>query len=759
MASTTRSPMSARPSQEGSLESDLVLPLERVDLSMVERVGAKAARLGALANQGFPVPAGVVVTVEATRSPNLLHLAAGHVIERLGTGPVAVRSSAVAEDQADASFAGLYETVLGVYGREDLEIALERVVASACDSRVESYRDQDEPASIAVLVQQMVDADEAGVAFTAHPLTGARNEVIVTAVSGLGEQLVSGDVDGETWTVTGDHAVTNDGRGVLDRAKAVQVAELARRVETLEGCPQDIEWAFARGQLHLLQARPMTALPDEVSWTTTVKNPFLRRDFRCAEWLAEPVTPLFETWYLPLQDQGFAAIQREMYGGGMEAPFHAVVNGWYYAGIGQPGPSALRGMLLHPLYGLRWAKAFHRVGQDPVYGEKHMAQPAVEAHHTLLMPRYRRIVEDAEEQIPQATFPELVALIDAVAHASGSIMYSIADGAGYGWKAEGALVAFCKKHIDDRPLGYYQPLVAGLHQPGPPVAHAVTNLDWCHPTAGERQDAFAGISPQRHAELRNRREQLERECRDALSARPKLVARFDTFLDIAQRYARIREEITADLTFGWPVMRAALGRIGEQLTATGTIDHPDDVYWLTRHDIDEELAGSTRNRAEDIARRRDAWAHQNRLSPPEWIGKPSKAYLKRRETLAVSHATTTDALLVGVPASPGRATGPVRIVTDTDQFDQVAPGDILVARLTAPAWTPLFARVAAVITDSGSVAAHASLIAREFGIPAVVATHHGTTTLRNGQTVIVDGTAGIITAEDQLGQTTDWSSL
>jgi phosphoenolpyruvate synthase/pyruvate phosphate dikinase len=114
---------------------------------------------------------------------------------------------------------------------------------------------------------------------------------------------------------------------------------------------------------------------------------------------------------------------------------------------------------------------------------------------------------------------------------------------------------------------------------------------------------------------------------------------------------------------------------------------------------------------------------------------------------AVAAARTSpgaESAIVGQPPSPGRATGPVRVITDPAEFDRFAAGDVLVARATAPAWTPLFGKAAAVVTDGGTLAAHASLVAREYGIPAVVATGDATARLRDGQVVTVDGGAGVV---------------
>ena len=114
--------------------------------------------------------------------------------------------------------------------------------------------------------------------------------------------------------------------------------------------------------------------------------------------------------------------------------------------------------------------------------------------------------------------------------------------------------------------------------------------------------------------------------------------------------------------------------------------------------------------------------------------------------------------IVGQPASPGRATGPVRIIHGPGDFDRFQPGEVLVARATAPAWTPLFARAVAVVTDGGTLAAHASLVAREYGIPAVVATGDATTRLADGQVVTVDGGAGTVHPTTDQASGSEWRS-
>jgi len=194
----------------------------------------------------------------------------------------------------------------------------------------------------------------------------------------------------------------------------------------------------------------------------------------------------------------------------------------------------------------------------------------------------------------------------------------------------------------------------------------------------------------------------------------------------------------------WPIMRRAVLRIGEALVARGLIGVAEDIFFLTRT---EALGALTDGRLEptvSVEQRRAAREEQARLVPPLLIGHANPILRRLLDSFArtVGAAPSASALVTGTPASPGRASGPVRVVHRPDQFDELQPGEILVAPMTAPAWTPLFTRAAAVVTDVGSAAAHASIIAREYGIPAVVGCGDATARLKNGMLVMVDGSTG-----------------
>jgi pyruvate,water dikinase len=316
-------------------------------------LGTKAANLARLASSGFPVPRGFVVTPAAEANWDAACARIRAAAAALGGQRFAVRSSGTAEDLDGASFAGQYETHLHV-SLDALPETVRAVFASAAMARVAAYRQaragaSSVPPRMAVLVQEMVAADAAGVAFSANPLTGARDEVVITAVRGLGERLVAGEAVGDEWVVRDHTAVCRRRReGVLAPAQAVCIAALARRTAVHFGVPQDMEWAIAGGRLIVLQARPMTALPEAVAWTPPTNGWWLR-NLRLGEWLPEAVTPLCADWLIPRIDAGFARAARADLGFTV-VPNTAFVNGWYYTtpqGRGSLPAMVLR-LLVHP---------------------------------------------------------------------------------------------------------------------------------------------------------------------------------------------------------------------------------------------------------------------------------------------------------------------------------------------------------------------------------------------------------------------------
>lgn len=710
--------------------------------------GGKAATLGVLAAAGMPVPDGFVVTAEAFDAPEDLDAAVAAAAAPLGDGPFAVRSSAVAEDTAEASFAGLYESYLNV-SRRELPAAVRRCHASAAAARVTAYQPGQQhsgPASMAVLVQVMVPAESAGVAFTANPVTGDRNEVIVTAVRGLGERLVGGQAVGDEWVATRDSVERRrDTEHAIDARQARAVADLARQVEALMGGPQDVEWAISGGRLALLQARPMTALPDPVDWTPPGPGLWVR-NFRLGEWLPDPMTPLFADWLLQQLDEGFEAGVRSTAGAGLDFP-HAAVNGWYYT-TAHPTltPKRLlraiarsRGRLLWFLY-----HAIVQPGRRPQAADRALLGRLHEKWNSEMLPAYRQLVAAGEAEVDTAPASRLAALVDEVGLAAGQHLWYLAVIGGSAWKMEAALARFARRHLSGILPDGVAVLLRGLHDPAETPPHAVSSIDWYHPTAGERGGTARGtLDPGRQQRLRAERAAAERACTKALARDAATAARYAALLHTAQRYAVIREKQAGDLTLGWPLLRRAVSRLGQRLHADELIHDPADAYFLTRAELTAPQASLTAA----VTARRSAWQWQQRLPAPLTLGTAPPLMQLILDKAGLPHAPNQvpTGAIAGQPASPGRVTGPARILHAPDEADRLAPGDVLVAPATAPAWTPLFAIAAAVVTDGGTLAAHASLVAREYGIPAIVGTGNATTRLQDGQVITVDGTTGLIT--------------
>ncbi len=272
----------------------------------MEAVGGKAAALAALAQRGHRVPPFFVIGTELyerTRHDPLVAAAeqalrdagpgersgraarlretiaharvderAWHAVvdayrTRLGGGPVAVRSSAAEEDGAHRSYAGQYDSFLGVEGADALGRAVHGVWASAYGDRAIAYRasggSDGGHERMAVIVQRMVAADSAGVLFTRDPTQAGSEHVVIAATRGLGDRLASGAIDGETVRVDRNtlSVSARDGEPVLDADEIGELARLGVRIERELGAPQDVEWAWAGDALYVLQARPITGAP------------------------------------------------------------------------------------------------------------------------------------------------------------------------------------------------------------------------------------------------------------------------------------------------------------------------------------------------------------------------------------------------------------------------------------------------------------------------------------------------------------------
>jgi pyruvate,water dikinase len=292
--------------------------------------------------------------------------------------------------------------------------------------------------------------------------------------------------------------------------------------------------------------------------------------------------------------------------------------------------------------------------------------------------------------------------------------------------------------------------------------HAIYNLDFGNPVPADAPAPLLetlklflrgqGVDP--HARQRasaDRREQAVQAVQGRLRGlRLKL---FRRFLAPAQRYAPLREDGLADIGLGYPLLRQMLHEIGRRFVDRGIIEGADDIFWLTEDEV-ERIAGELDrgaplgepdSLATTIPQRKATWRTARRAAPPLMLPQIKLFGVDIAELKASKGRGRKGDTLKGVAASPGTVTAPACVVSGPEDFSRMKTGDVLVAPLTTPAWTPLFARAAAVVTDVGGPLSHGSIVAREYGIPAVLGTGAATKRIRSGQMITVDGSSGEVT--------------
>jgi phosphohistidine swiveling domain-containing protein len=230
---------------------------------------------------------------------------------------------------------------------------------------------------------------------------------------------------------------------------------------------------------------------------------------------------------------------------------------------------------------------------------------------------------------------------------------------------------------------------------------------------------------------------------------------FRKTLGMAQTMAQVRENALSDIGLGYPVLRQMLHELGRRFEQAGLIAQGEDIYWLEADEVEDAVAslergGELSSLAEEVAQRRTTHEALKRVSPPPMLPPKKKLFgINMESWLPAAEDSQAAGTLKGVAASAGRITAPACVLHGPEDFDEMRPGDVLVAGTTTPAWTPLFAMASAVVTDIGGPLSHGSIVAREYGIPAVLGTGVATRRIQSGQTITVDGSAGVVTLPER----------
>jgi pyruvate,water dikinase len=238
---------------------------------------------------------------------------------------------------------------------------------------------------------------------------------------------------------------------------------------------------------------------------------------------------------------------------------------------------------------------------------------------------------------------------------------------------------------------------------------------------------------------------------------------FTRLLKWAQRYAPVREDALADVGLGWPLVRRMLRELGRRLVAAGALAKLDDVFWLRLGELEEAARGLDAAQAPQdfqnaVVQRRATWEREQAVTPPVTLPVKGGARMMGIDWTNWMPARTDQEAgdtIKGQSGSPGRVSGVARVIHGPDEFGQMRQNEILVAKITTPAWTPLFALASGVVTDVGGPLSHSSIVAREYQIPAVLGTGVATERIRSGQRIMVDGDEGTVKVEAPTISTRD----
>jgi rifampicin phosphotransferase len=796
----------------------------------VSSAGGKGANLGELVRAGLPVPDGFVITtaaygaavqpldlriadrlsadngasiradIGAISMPFDLRAEIAEAYADLGAGPVAVRSSATAEDLLGAAFAGQQDTYLNVIGETELSNAVRRCWASLWTERAISYRARlgidSAEIRIAVVVQRMINAEVAGVMFTADPISGDRDTIMIEASNGLGEAVVSG-------LVTPDHYVLDDqGRirefdpGDPDRAQRLpdrvlaELARLGRVVAKYFGRPQDIEWAYAEDRVWLLQARPMTALPPPPIELNAAQR---RLGSVLLDYLPVRPYPIDMTTWVPYGPAGMMAKVIGRFG--IRDAFEGFLPEDEYGVVDRLVPVAPRptlGVLRAPW---RIATLAHRYDpgrwtEDPRFAEflgevrdlaardlMTMPWPQLKAMPREALALIKPIGDLRIDYLPRTGLALLRLFIVLRLLRRSALLGDLIVGARTRTTdANRALEALAARargdsslrgaitRLDPKALTAFPEFQAEFNAYLAEYGHreTVTPVLVTPPTQGDAPETVLSLinvlatgSPRTADHTDGAMSELLKH--PLLRGSRRRQARIERWVEAARTGMAFREDSHFYFLMPLPILRRSLLEMGRRLCDVGVLEKPEEVFHLRLDELESiqdpaQLPSTSSGRLETASGRSKAESLRAAVRTRSARREELRGVRLIDPTAVFPRRDCGDALITGTPASSGFATGPVTVIRGPDEFSRLAPGDVLVCPYTNPTWTTLFQRAAAVVVDSGGQGSHAAIVAREYGIPAVMGTGVGTTTLTDGQLVTVNGSTGRVAAADTDGQ-------
>lgn len=863
--------------------SSYVLSFQEIDKTQRMLVGGKGANLGELAKlAGIHVPEGFCITTQAFQRimgetpsitasldqlallqmedqkkigelsgelrrviegiaiPEEIQQAITRQLSRLGEhNAYAVRSSATAEDLPTASFAGQQDTYLNIIGKEAILAHISKCWASLFTERAVIYRLQNgfdhRKVQLAVVVQQMVFPEAAGILFTADPVTGNRKVLSIDASFGLGEALVAGLVNPDSYKVR-DGAIIDkqiatkqlaiygvkaggtqtqeidpdqQNRQALADEQILALARMGRTIEAHFGSPQDIEWCLADETFTIVQSRPITTLFPIPEANDAENHVYISVGHQ--QMMTDPLKPLGLSFFLlttraPMRTAGgrlFVDVTQHL-----AAP---VSRALLLQGMGQHDP-LMKDALQTIIERGDFIKAApdEQPGQSPKSAPPAPAPPPIEPDPTLVAELIKQnqasiaalkqtiqtkagadlfafILADLQ-QLRQLLFdPQSSAVFMAAINASAWINEKMNEWLGEKNAAD-TLAQSVPNNITSA-MGLALLDVADVIRPYPAVVdylqqgkednfwdgllqvdggqearHAIdafldqygmrcageidiTRDRWREqpttlvPLILSNIKTFAlGESKRRFEQGRQEALEKAQTLLDRLAALPdgeQKAKETRRNVDLLRYFIGYREYPKYGMVSRYFVYKQALLKEAEQLVQANVLQEKADIYYLTFEELREVVR--THQLDEGLIRgRKDAYKRYAKLAPPRVItsdGEIMRGAYKRENLPA-------DAL-VGLPVSAGVIEGRARVILNMADAD-LAEGDLLITPFTDPSWTPLFVAIKGLVTEVGGLMTHGAVIAREYGLPAVVGVENATTLIKDGQRIRVNGTEGYV---------------
>jgi phosphoenolpyruvate synthase/pyruvate phosphate dikinase len=856
-----------------------VLDLEEIDQTQVALVGGKGANLGELSRiEGVRVPAGFCVTTDAFRRimaavpwidvqlerlsgldpddrqairalsaeirqtvaeiaiPADLAAAISSSVARLG-GPVAcaVRSSATAEDLPTASFAGQQDTYLNVVGLAAILQDVSRCWASLFTERAVTYRLRNgfdhQKVHMAVVVQQMLFPQAAGILFTADPVTSNRKVVSIEASFGLGEALVSGLVNADVYRVRDGEVVAkavaakrlaihaspaggtrelaiepaSQEQPALTDAQIVRLAALGRRIEAHFGHPQDIEWCLVDDGFQIVQSRPITTLFPIPPASDQGNHVYISVGHQ--QMMTDPMKPLgLSVWQLTTP-RTMAEAGGRLFVDVTQMLASAASRAALLTALGRSDPligDALRTVLERGDF-IQDRPDEDRgemvVGSEPATIE---TDPAIVAE---LVERGQASIATLRRDIQAKSGPELFDFIladlqelkrvlfdprglqvilaamqaswqlneqletwlgekNAVDTLTQSVPHNVTSEMGLALldvadaiRPHPDVVAFLQ-HVEGENFLAGLPALAGGREARDAIGayldqygmRCVGEIDITRPRWSERPATLVpmllgniknfepGAGERLFAEGLQKAQAKERDVLTRLRTLPdgeRKAEEAKRLIDRIRTFSGYREYPKYGMVSRYFAYKQALLKEAEHLVAAHVLRDREDIFYL-RFEEFRDVARA--NQVDDglIRQRQDAFRSYQALTPPRVLTSDGEAVAG-----TYRRADVPAGALTGLPVSGGTAEGRARVILDMADADLEA-GDILVTAYTDPSWTPAFVAIKALVTEVGGLMTHGAVIAREYGLPAVVGVEQATRLIRDGQRIRVHGTDGYI---------------